>query len=1250
MDKLNKLKEIAHRYFYCDDLPTESRILNFVCFAGALAAVFALVSRLVAGLPFVTAIPILMFLVGVVGLFFMSVKRAKHAELLMKTVVFALSVFFWPAFYFTSGGANSGIVAYFTLGIILDFTLLKGKTRVIALAATFAVTIFCFASTLFMGWDTLPEGGLDSYQLFVDIMQSIFIVGILMGSIVIYLDKLFHIEKTKAEAALEVLETAQRTVTAIFESNPHMNVMFDDNLRVMDCNPSAYRYMGFETKEEMQIGFAERMTNSIPPLQFNGRPSRSMTEVLMTAVNEGYLKNEIELTIDEKTRIIDMEIKRIPYGDSFALLGYMMDLTDIRANEEALAERTKELEGAVNALEIAQRTVAAMFESNPHMNVMFDHNFKVIDCNPSAYKYMGFENKNEMLTNFVGRMAESIPEYQSSGRPSISMAERFMAAAKEGYSVFETELQLNGILRVLNVEIKRIPYGGSFALVGYITDLTTIREWERELVHRDELQKQMMKDIELRDTLLSTVNNAAALLLQAEADDFEKALWSSMGMMANASAADRVYIWKNSEVDGKLYCTQLYEWSEGAEPQQGNAHTINFPYGEMIPEWVHRLSHGQCINGIVRDLSPVEQEQLSPQGIKSVLIVPVFLRDTFWGFVGFDDCHRERIFTENEESILRSGSLLIANALLRNEMTQQLEAAFERAQAASVAKSSFLANMSHEIRTPMNSIIGFAELALDKAILPHVRDYLNKITDSTKWLLRIINDILDISKIESGKIELENVPFELHSIFARCQSVISPSANEKGLDLRVYAEPTIGKKLLGDPVRLYQALMNLLSNAVKFTDNGAVKMSSSITGSDDNTATVYFEVKDSGIGMSAEQIEKVFEPFMQADSSTTRNYGGTGLGLTIAKNIVELMGGKLTVASELGKGSTFCFGLVFQTVEAPDEITEIKEIKALEKPHFDGLVLICEDNPMNQQVICEHLARVGLQTVIAENGKLGVEIVQARTNTGEKPFDLIFMDIFMPVMDGVEAATKIKALGIGTPVIAMTANMMSGELENYRKAGMCDCVGKPFTTQELWRCLLKYLTPVSVSVVDEADQERKTSELQEKLRVKFVKDNQDKFAEIAHAIDAEAGAGDVVLAHRMAHSLKTNAGMIGKAALQNIAAEIEASLKDGVLPNTKQMDTLKTELDLVLEELKPLLENISGQPAQEALTAEQATALFSKLEPMLKTRNTECVGLLDEIRAIPGGDDLAAQIEKYNFKLAIQKLAELKERLKERWM
>ncbi|MDR1754445.1 MAG: response regulator [Eubacterium sp.] len=753
--------------------------------------------------------------------------------------------------------------------------------------------------------------------------------------------------------------------------------------------------------------------------------------------------------------------------------------------------------------------------------------------------------------------------------------------------------------------------------------------------------KERTNVLNKQHNLMRMINNTATDLLESDVSEYLNVIRQSMEILSEYLDVDRIYLWRNiKKSDGKDYFKLVCKQGKDEIKFPGD---IEYAYADYLPKWYDLFKKGIILNGPIESIPDGQNPIFNALGILSVLAIPIRLNDKFWGFVGFDDCQKSRIFPEFDVFALRSWGLLVVGAFQRGEVTLEQRMTLTELQAANRAKSIFLANMSHEIRTPMNSIVGFSELAMDDSIPLKTREYILKIMESSAWLLQIINDILDISKIESGKMELENIPFDLHDIFSRCQTTIMPKAEEKGIRLYCYAEPSVGKMLVGDPLRLRQALVNILSNAVKFTNVGTIKLSASIKHSDEEYTTIYFEIKDSGIGMRPEQIERIFDPFVQADISTTRKYGGTGLGLSITKNIIEMMGGTLSVESIPGVGSKFSFDLTFNTISVQSDLSAGEVvINEFEKPCFKGTVLVCEDNIMNQQVICEHLSRVGLRSIIAQNGKEALDKVLERMQNNEKPFDIIFMDIHMPIMDGLEAAPKIAALGSGTPIVAMTANVMSNDLEIYKASGMPDCVSKPFTSQELWRCLMKYLKPVENEIVSKNSRAEEDEKLYDIMCVNFVKSNRSIFADIKSAIEK----GDLKLAHRLAHTLKGNAALISKTELQNIAAIVEQLLKQGKNPSDEQLKHLGIEINTVLNELIPLAESRQKNEAEACQNGDppdkdQTLKLFRKLEPMLKSRRAESLGLLDELRLIPGTDTLREQIGDYDFKPALETLEEL---------
>ncbi len=412
---------------------------------------------------------------------------------------------------------------------------------------------------------------------------------------------------------------------------------------------------------------------------------------------------------------------------------------------------------------------------------------------------------------------------------------------------------------------------------------------------------------------------------------------------------------------------------------------------------------------------------------------------------------------DNQEPTAIAG--IVDDITDRRRHEEELRHAKDQAEDANRTKGEFLAMMSHEIRTPMNGVIGMSSLLLDTQLSTEQHTFAETIQNSAHILLKIINDILDVSRIEAGKLPIENYPFKTEALIHEVINLLSPLAEQKHILLRSDMPNNLPPMLMGDADRLKQVLLNLLNNALKFTEKGSITVLVSVNNLQKNIATLTFSVIDTGIGLSYEQQQRIFQPFTQADSSTTRRYGGTGLGLTICRHLVELMGGEIHCESELHKGSRFWFRLPL-TIFNPDFDVINQPMATSIKIQQDATVLIVEDNPVNQQVVMHMLKKLGLNYRVAVNGREAL----ANLSTSNK-WDLVLMDCQMPVMDGFEATKRWREQEVflgqkRIPIIALTANAMHGDEERCVAAGMDAHLAKPINLQSLTLALAQWLPPI----------------------------------------------------------------------------------------------------------------------------------------------------------------------------------------------
>ena len=722
------------------------------------------------------------------------------------------------------------------------------------------------------------------------------------------------------------------------------------------------------------------------------------------------------LAVDAKTPVYLQTQAQISYDEKGTAIRVIGVTTDV--SEEV--QRTKRLEQElVNANELQERLRIAARAAGLWIWERHAQSREFIwDAN--SPKELGLENVP--YSEYQTRLKQSAPpEDVMSSSNIISQA---LEAKARNYSLSYRTRNADGTLchRLSTAEILYAENGEARRIVGVTRDVT------KDVLTTEMIQRQAEEERVLRERL------------------------------STAAKAAGIHCWQLSYPGPQLV------WSENVTAELGEE-AADVPHSELLAKLTKSVHPDD-----VKVLTSIMSQAARSGETQSV----EFRRTMPGGTVHTFRTHHRYFRTQDSESFAVIGATIDVTEQMNVQLRLKEQAA--QAQAANVAKSAFLANVSHEIRTPMNGIIGMTDLLLDTPLNDTQREFTETVRGSADALLSVINDILDFSKIEAGKLDIDNIEMDLRRNVEDVGAMLGFQAQGRALELLIQVHPDVPDRVMGDPQRIRQCLINLVGNAIKFTRTGHIVVEVFGVGNREGKTLLHFEVRDTGIGLAPEVAQKLFQPFTQADSSTTRQFGGTGLGLSIVKRLVEMMGGTVGVDSELGKGSNFWFTLPLETVitkAAP--VTALDPVRQLAAPErYNGNVLLVEDNSVNQKVASCFLRCFGVSVTIANDGAEGVRAFEARR------YDLVLMDLQMPVMDGMQATQRIREIEASRmgdrqsptriPIIALTANAMTGQKERCIAAGMDGFLSKPLQSEQLHDVVARYCTGAQTADAQKVEQ------------------------------------------------------------------------------------------------------------------------------------------------------------------------------------
>lgn len=732
-----------------------------------------------------------------------------------------------------------------------------------------------------------------------------------------------------------------------------------------------------------------------------------------------------------------------------------MTLSDVRQLAERLKQQNSAITEAQAKLREQQsetRKLAMIAARTDNAVILADPAGRVQWVNDGFVRLTGYT-----LEEVAGRTPGSILQGPGTDPETVATIRRHLT---EGVGFTAELLNYSKSGREYWVHFEAQPITEDGTLTGYmaiesdVTELKKRQERSDRLAQLNEISREVISSFLQQDDLSSSIE----MILER------------VGRFLNVS---RSYLFRYRQKGEVLFNT--HEWCRpGVGRQKERLQNLS---GSVFPWWTEALKSNGIIwvDDVVGSSLPREvRGLLDPQDVKAILVLPVFIGDELQGFIGFDETRGPRVWLDEEVVILQTMVESLSRSIERRVASRQqqatagkLEAALKQAEQANQYKSEFLANMSHEIRTPMTAIVGYSEMMIrPNQNNSDYQEWAKQIHRNSEHLLSVLNDILDLSKIEAGKLDLAKHTCDPVSIIEQVHALMTPIAAEKVLTFTTFYEGPQPRAIDTDAVRLRQILLNLVANAIKFTGAGMVRIRSKIVpAGGEGSARLSISVEDTGIGIPPDMCEAIFSPFVQVQEGSTRKFGGTGLGLDICQRLAKLLGGTLVVRSEVGKGSVFTLELPISDYSSArvEELVEFKstvpESKRVQAPSLEGRqVLIVDDNPDNRRIIEFLLRDTGAMVLVGVNGQEALDQYESAA-AGGIPIDLILMDMHMPVLDGYKATAELRRRGATVPIIALTAAAMSRDEQICLQAGCSGFVAKPVVPGELYR-VIKALVPV----------------------------------------------------------------------------------------------------------------------------------------------------------------------------------------------